>query len=276
MKHLLIAASAVAILATPAQAQLLRGATAPLNGTLNSTLRMPVETVRSTTTNSVRGNAATQGEQNVNRETGEVSLTRSVDGSFDGSTSQLIETPFGSAAGDAAGSGSASGSGNANAQLIGTDAVRGAAQDSTSRVRDGVMQAREFATPVAGEARDRTAGMVGQAGSLAGSANGAASGAGMIDGGMLALAGSGAAQGDGAFAVEPGMPVQLPSGEQLGTVREVVATRSGEVRQLVVETKDGLSTIPAANLMASGSALVAGEASGSASNEAPADPSDGE
>ena len=95
----------------------------------------------------------------------------------------------------------------------------------------------------------------------------------MIDSGVLALAGSGAAQGEGAFAVAPGMPVQLASGEQLGTVRDIVATRSGEVRQLVVETTDGLTTIPARNLTASGSLLIAGQASSSASNEAAADAS---
>ena len=95
----------------------------------------------------------------------------------------------------------------------------------------------------------------------------------MIDSGVLALAGSGAAQGEGAFAVAPGMPVQLPSGQELGRVRDIVATRSGEIRQLVVETKDGLTTIPAGNLTASGSLLIAGQASGSASDEAAADAS---
>lgn len=95
----------------------------------------------------------------------------------------------------------------------------------------------------------------------------------MINSGVLAVAGSGAAQGEGAFAVAPGTPVQLPSGEQLGTVRDIVATRSGEIRQLVVETKDGLTTIPSGNLTASGSLLIAGQASGSASNEAAADAS---
>ena len=80
-------------------------------------------------------------------------------------------------------------------------------------------------------------------------------------------------QGEGAVAVAPGMPVQLPSGEQLGTVRDIVATRSGEIRQLVVDTKDGLTTLPAGSLTASGTALIAGQASGSASNEAPVEAS---
>jgi len=91
----------------------------------------------------------------------------------------------------------------------------------------------------------------------------------MIGGGMLALAGSGAAEGEGAFAVTQGMPVQLPSGERLGTVRDILTTRAGEVRQLVVQTRDGLATIPSGSLSGSGSVLIAaeGSASGAASGE---------
>ena len=48
---------------------------------------------------------------------------------------------------------------------------------------------------------------------------------------------------------------------------------SMETYQLVVETTDGLTTIPARNLTASGSLLIAGQASSSASNEAAADAS---
>ena len=154
----------------------------------------------------------------------------------------------------------------ANVQLIGTDAVTGAARAMASTVRNA-------ATSTVGSARERATGAAGQVSSVAGSANGAAAGAGMFNSGILALAGSGAAQGEGAFAVAPGMPVQLPSGEQLGTVRDVVATRSGEVRQLVVETENGLASISAGSLTTSGSLLIAGQSSGSATNQAPAEAS---
>ena len=216
----------------------------------------------------MRGNAATDGDQSVDRETGEVSVTRSLDAGLDGSASQLIDSPLGSASGSAAGSGSASGSGSANAQLIGTDAIRGAADDTVGRARDGVATVRNLATPAVGVARERAANVASQAGNAAGSASGAASGAGSLGSGMLALAGSGAAEGEGAFAVAPGMPVNLPSGQQLGNVRDILATRSGQIRAVVVETRDGLTTILAADLAGSGSVLLAGEGSGSASGGA--------
>lgn len=271
MKTLMLTASALTLIAAPAHAQLLggggqAGVTGSLNGTINSTVRAPTETLRSTTRGTLRANAATRGSQNVDRENGSVAINRSADTSLDATSSQLPGTPAGQDSGNASGSANASGSGGANAQLVGTDAV-------TGRVRDTASTVGNVATSAASSARQRASGATGQAGSIAGSASGAASGAGMIDSGVLALAGSGAAQGEGAIAAAPGMPIQLPSGEQLGTVRDIVTTRSGEMRQLVVETKDGLTTIPAENLTASGTLLIAGQASGSASNEAAADAS---
>lgn len=275
MKTLMLAASALTMVAAPAHAQLLgsgqAGIAGSLNGTINSTVRAPTETVRSTTRGTLRGDAATRSNQNVDRKNGSVAIDRSADTSLDATTGQLLGTPAGEASGNASGSATASGSGSANAQLIGTDAATGAVSDTAGRARETASTVRNIATPAVGSARERLSGAAGQAGSLAGSASGAASGAGMIDSGMLALAGSGAAQGEGAFAVAPGMPVELPSGQLLGTVRNIVADRSGEVRQLVVETKGGLTTIPAENLTASGSILIAGQASGSASNEAGAE-----
>lgn len=271
MKTFMLAASALTLVAAPAHAQLLGGGgqstiTGALNGTLNSTLRVPTETVRTTTRSTLRGDANTRGNQDVDRKNGSVAVDRSVDTSLDATAGQLLGTPAGDASGTASGSAKASGSGNANVQLIGTDAVTGAARAMASTVRNA-------ATSTVGSARERATGAAGQVSSVAGSANGAAAGAGMFNSGILALAGSGAAQGEGAFAVAPGMPVQLPSGEQLGTVRDVVATRSGEVRQLVVETENGLASISAGSLTTSGSLLIAGQSSGSATNQAPAEAS---
>lgn len=273
MKTLMLAASALTLIAAPAHAQLLgsgqAGITGSLNGTINSTVRAPTQTVRSTSRGTLRGDAATRGNQNVDRKNGSVAIDRSMDTSLDATNGQLLGTPAGEAAGNASGSASASGSGSTKAQLIGTDNVTGAVGYAASGALETASTVRNAATPAMSSARDRSSGAAGQAGSLAGSASGSASGAGMIDSGVLALAGSGAAQGEGAFAVAPGMPVQLPSGQQLGTVRDVVATRSGEVRQLIVDTRNGLTSIPAGNLTASGSILIAGQADGSASNAAP-------
>ncbi|MBX7459713.1 hypothetical protein K3180_01775 [Qipengyuania sp. YG19] len=277
MKSLLLTASAFALFAAPAHAQLLGGGgiTGSLNGTVGSTLRTSAETLRPVTRSTVRGDAATRGNQNVDRKSGSVAIDRSVDTSLDATTNQLLGTPAGEASGTASGSANASGSGTANAQLIGTDTVSGVVGDGARKASETVstVRATATATPGVGSARDRISGAADQAGNVAGSASGAASGAGMIDNGMLALAGSGAAQGEGAFAVAPGMPVQIPSGEHLGTVREIVATRSGQVRQLIIDTKDGLTTIPAGSLSASGNVLIAGRASGTASNERPAEAS---
>lgn len=275
MKNLLLAASALTLIVTPAHAQLLgsggglSGVAGPLNGTVNSTVRAPAETVRSTTRGALRGEARTRGSQNVDRRNGSVVIDRSVDSNLDATTDQLIGTPAGEASSNASGSVNASGSGSANAQLIGTDAVTGAVRGGADRARAAGSTVRNLAMPAVGAARNRVGDAASQARGIVGSANGAASGAGMVEGGMLALAGSGAAQGEGAFAVAPGMPVSLPSGQPLGTVRDIVATRSGEVRQVVVQTRNGLQTLPVANLTASGSALTAGEASASQAGNAP-------
>lgn len=274
MKNLMLAVSALTLFAAPAHAQLLGGGggglggvTGSLNGAVNSTLRTSTDTIRSTTRGDARGEARTRGSQNVDRRSGDVSVNRSVDTGLDATTGQLLETPAGAIGGEASGSGNASGSGSANASLIGTDAVRDTAGNTVGRAREGVSTVRNLGTSAVGNARNQASGLTGQAGSAAGSASGAASGAGSAGNGMLALAGSGAAQGDGAVAVAPGMPVELPSGSQLGTVRDIVATRSGEVREVIVQTRDGLTRVPAGSLTAEGSALVMGEGSGSATVE---------
>ena len=149
-------------------------------------------------------------------------------------------------------------------------AKRGSGTERCSISPSTASYAAVTATSAVGAARERASGLAGQAGSVAGAANGAAAGAGALDSGMLAVAGSGAADGEGAFAVAPGMPVNLPIGEQLGNVRDIVATRRGEIRELVVDTVNGPTAIPAANL--TGNALITGEGSGSASSGNEASP----
>ena len=269
MKNLMLAASVLTLLAAPAaHAQILGGGaggglTGTLSGATGSTLRGSMDTIRTTTRGTLRGNAATRGNQKVDRRSGEVSATRSVETGVGATAGQLLETPAGALGADASGSGNASGSGSANASLIGTAAVRDTAGRTVGLGRDNVSNVRNLATPAVANARQKANGLASQAGNAAGSASGAASGAGSLGNGMLALAGSGAAAGEGAFAVAPGMPVELPSGDQLGTVRDIVATRAGQVREVVVQTRDGLTTLPAGSLSASGNALVTGNAKGS-------------
>ena len=103
-------------------------------------------------------------------------------------------------------------------------------------------------------------------GSLTGSAagNGSTMGQGMASGGLgqLAAAGSGAANGAGMFAIEPGMPIQDPRGRVIGYVQQVQHTKQGVVQAVTVEVGDRVATLPAANFSGSGEALVTGMTKG--------------
>ncbi|HEU4820105.1 MAG TPA: hypothetical protein VFS87_02980 [Qipengyuania sp.] len=261
-KAYLIAAVSLGVFAAPqAQAQLLGGG-GGIGGQLGGTLSgaagplrsLPSETLRSTTRGSARGDANTTGSQRVDRRRGSVAVDRSLEGSLDAAGAQIIDTPAGSGSASGSGRGSASGSGSADAQLIGTDAVR----DVTGRT---VGRARGVATT----ARERAGGLADRARSLPGSANGSGSGSasgqgsGSIGSGMLAAAGSGAAAGDGAFAIAPGMPVLSPDGERFGKVRQIVTDSRGRVQGVLVRAKDRDVMIPSGNLSGSGSALVMGQ-----------------
>jgi len=174
------------------------------------------------------------------------------------------------------GSGSASGNagGSADAQLVGTDAVRGAASNAVGRTRDTVSTTRDRAATATDRARGTAGNTVGNARDSAGSAvsrarsavpstnqvsgaaSGAANGAGSFGNGMLALAGSAAASGSGAFPVSVGMPVTDPKGKLIGTVQSVRTAGRGKVEQVLVKVKDKTATLPAANFTGSGNALV--------------------
>lgn len=265
-KAYLIAAVALGVFAAPqAQAQLL-GGSGGLGGALGGTLsgasgplgNLPTETLRSSTRGSARGDARTTGSQRVDRRRGSVAVDRSLEGSLDAAGAQIVDTPAGSAAGS--GNGSAAGSGGANAQLIGTDAVRDVTGRAVGRTRE-----------VAATTRDRASGLTSNARSLSGSAsgNGSASGQGngSIGSGMLAAAGSGAAAGEGAFAVTPGMPVLAPTGERFGKVRQLITDSRGRVTGVLVRAKDRDVAIPSTNLSGSGSALLMGEGAATTTRE---------
>jgi len=277
-KAYLIAAVSLGVFAAPqAQAQLLGGG-GGIGGQLGGTLSgaagplrsLPSETLRSTTRSSARGDARTTGSQRVDRRQGSVAVDRSLEGSLDAAGAQIIDTPAGSGSASGSGRGSASGSGSVDAQLIGTDAVRGVAGSAVGRARG-----------VATSARERAGGLTDSARSLPGSANGSGSGSasgqgsGSIGSGMLAAAGSGAAAGDGAFAIAPGMPVLAPDGERFGKVRQLVTDSRGRVQGVLVRAKDRDIMLPAASLAGSGDALVMDEgAASTARAEEPAQSED--
>lgn len=296
IKHILLAASAVALLPTAAQAQLLGGGGlggglsgtvgGTLRGTIPTTIDSTTRTVRGTVEGTVNGQGSTRGSQKVDARKGTVQAERSAEGSITGSTASLADLvvpPMGGMA-QASGSGSASGQGSANAQLIGTDAVTGALSPLAG-------EANGVAANAAGTATGAARGMVESApmpgmpampamGSVTGEGSGSAAGSGSASllQPALAVAGSAAAAGQGMASVEPGMPVMTPDGASLGKVRSLVANSRGEVEQVVVKQGKVTRTLPAGMFTASGDALITGSARGeaNAANPAPAPADDGE
>ncbi|WP_139809856.1 hypothetical protein [Sphingomonas azotifigens] len=171
-------------------------------------------------------------------------------------------------------SGSARGSGSADAQLIGTDAVRSAAGNAVHGTRSTASAVRGNATAAVTNLREATSGAVGATrtgaettlsrvrnaapnpGDVAAGAAHSASGAVASSSGTLALAGSAAASGAGAFPVTPGMVVTDAKGHAIGTVQSVRTSGTGAVQQVLVRVKDKTATLPAANFTGSGDALV--------------------
>ena len=279
MKALFFAATALTFIATPAQAQLLGGSgglsgsiggtigtandtTSPIRSTTR-TVRSTTDSVQSATRGSVNGDATTDGSQNVNRRNGSVSADRNADAGLTGGVSHYTTNPITPFGGNASGRGQASGNGNAEAQLIGTDSVGSLTNSSASRVQNTAGSARDRARSAAGQTQDSVGGLSSAAtNGISGNASGEGNGSGSFTSMPLAVAGSGAAMGQGAFGVAPGMPVFAPSGERIGKVREVVANNRGEIQQVLVAGKGTRTLIPADQFAASGNALVLGSGEG--------------
>ena len=265
----LTSALALAVIATPASAQILGGGGGVLGGgggALDTTIGGIDRTISSTTRGTLDTRGSTRGDARVDRRNGRVEADREADAAITGNASQLLTGPLGTQGASASGNGEASGGGSASAQLIGTDQVRGLVGQTRDTAGGAVGTARNTATGALGTARGRATGLANRAGSAMGSGSGSASGEGSGAGGFggglmgntLAVAGSGASQGQGAFAVAPGMDVLAPNGERIGQVREVVANGRGEVQQLLVSNGRVERLVPAAEFATSGSALLMG------------------
>ena len=261
-KHLGLSAIALAFaVSTPASAQLLGGGGGGgLTGGLTGTVQQTTGSVTGSSTGSLRG------EKQVDRKSGRVggngSATSNNNGSVTGGTTVLDRSVNGTSDGSA----NASKSGSVDAQLIGTDAVRGAAQDGVGRARGTLDSARSTAGSAVGQARGlagNAAGSASGAGSIAGSGNGMFDG-GVFEGGLgqLAASGSAAANGNGMFAIEPGMPIEDARGRTIGYVQQVQQTKQGVVEAVTVEVGNRTATLPAANFSGQGEALVTGMSKG--------------
>ena len=315
MKTLLISSAALALTlaSAPVSAQILGGGGGlggqlggglggQLGGGLGSPIsrpelpQLPTRIDRSIDTTH-QGTLTTKGSRHVDTKSGNVSASRSVDGSL----ANTLNTSGNNATANANGSAQGSASGNANAQLIGTDAVRsttaqavGATRDRVQMTRDTALTtagaARDRAATVAGNAKDRTTALVGNTrdratntvgavrnragalttnaagtangttaltnGAASGSANGSANGAANGGLGNLALAGTGAASGQGMFAVTPGMPVTDAKGKVIGTVESVATNARGRIQQVRMTVGDKAATLPASNFSGEGNVLV--------------------
>lgn len=268
---------ALALAASPASAQLL-GGSGGLGGSLGGALGGGMGSMGgsgtgnlgSTLDGSMRGLPRT-GDSLRGSVDGSTRTERSVDtrkGRVKASNESALDatvansTRIGDRTMDGALTGSASGNGSADAQLIGTDAVRGTARDTLGRTRDTASGLRETGRNAAGEARTAAGNTVGRArdalpspATVADTASAAANGAvGRTQ--TLAAAGSARAAQAGAFLVSAGMPVRDARGKVIGTVQSVRSNASGAVEQVLVQTRSGTATLPAANFTGSGSALV--------------------
>lgn len=281
MKNLFIAATALTLFSAPANAQLL-GGSGGLGGALGGSiggagsigapLRGTLDNVRSATRGAADVAGSTEGSQNADVRSGNVEANRSANAGGTANVAQLVTNPIAPIGGNASGSGSAQGNGSANAQLLGTNAVTGDARNGVSQVRDTAANVRGLATPAIGQARTAAGNAAGTAtsapgnlpvGNVTGAASGNGSGSADLTSAPLAVAGSAAATGEGAFAVEPGMMIMSPEGVSLGKVREVVANGQGQIQQVVMTAKGARSVIPVGNLAASGNWLIFAQGEGS-------------
>ncbi|WP_374648482.1 hypothetical protein [Rhizorhabdus sp.] len=242
MKTIMCGAVALAAMITvPAQAQLLGGGGlggmvgggvgGMIGGTLGgSDLTGGVGRLGSSLSGTVDGAGSANASHSVDRRKGKASASGAANGSL------------GTAAGNTAAALTGSASGGADAQLVGTDAVRSAAGTARSTVGQVIAGAQTAAS--------------GAAAAASGSASGTANGTGRAGIGQLALAGSAAANAAGSFDVAPGMVVRDMAGKVVGSVADVRTTAQGAVQSVVMEVGNGTATLPAANFSGSGNVLL--------------------
>lgn len=244
-----------------------------LNGTIGGTLGGTggvggtLDSVRQGSSGTLRGAASSTGSQNVDRKNGHAQANRSVNASGGGDTAHALTSPVSSLTGSASGSGGANGSGGVDAQLVGTDAVRGTAQSAVGEVRGRAAGVADSARGVAGSANGQGQGLIsGVTGTLNGSlaGSGSASGSGSSAGASTPLTGSAgrSGEGDAAFTVTKGMPVLSPDGERIGRVRQVISNARGEAQKILVKVDGQMATLPAANFSANGNAVMSAMSEG--------------
>jgi sporulation protein YlmC with PRC-barrel domain len=273
-------AAALIAIANPASAQILGGGGGGILGgglppipvmpnipVMSAPINVPVGPVSSVTSGSVTGAATAGATKSIDTHTGKASANGSAKGSATGSLTQSLETPLNSVTANGAGSGNAAGSAGADAQLFGTDAVRGtlhqthdAAGNLVTTFKDHagnlVTATRDHAGNLLVTTRDHAGILLSSTGSLQGNATGSASGAFSGLSHNLALDGSAAGDAAGSFDVKPGTSLFDMNGQKIGKVREVFADGAGHVKGLLVKCGDTTALLPVSDFAANGNALV--------------------
>ena len=280
MKSILYTTAAALIaIANPANAQILGGASGGILGgatfpsmpTMPVPMSEPMGPVGSVTKGSAAGTGTATATKSASTRSGKASANGSATGSANGALSQTLDTPRNSVAANGTGSGSAAGSAGADAQLFGTDAVRGTLRQTRDSAGNTVTTFKNHAGNLVTASRDRAGTLVTTtrdragnllsttstaSGSAQGSAMGSATGslAGMSQ--NLALAGSAAADAAGSFDIKPGTNLFDLDGDKIGKVREVFADSSGRVKGLLVKVDDTTALLPVKDFAANGQGLV--------------------
>ena len=278
MKTILYTTAAALIsIANPANAQILGGggilggSPIPTLPNIPAPMSMPMGSIGSVTNTNVTAATTATATKSVNPRTGQASANGSGTGSATGALSQTLDTPLNSVTANGTGSGSAAGSAGADAQLFGTDAVRGTLRQTrdaagsivtTFRNRAGnlVTATRDRAGNLVTTTRDRAGKVLSSTSTADGSAQGSAMGS--ATGGLsgmsqnLALAGSAAADAAGSFDIKPGTNLFDLDGDKIGKVREVFADGSGRVKGLLVKSGDTTVLLPVSSFAADGQSLV--------------------
>lgn len=253
----LLSAAALIAIANPAHAQLLGGVLGGGGGAGGAVGGLPsIPRVDTSTIGSATGSGRATATPQVDRRSGKASASTSASAQGSGSASQTTSTPLGNLTGAGQGSAQGSGSANADAQLIGTDAVRGTTRSVRNAAGETVGNVRNTAGSTVQGARDRVGNTVNGAGTVTGNLVGSANGTLNAGTTNLALAGSAAGDATGAFEVKRGMKLFDADGERIGQVRQVIADARGQVQALVVKVDDTVATLPATAFTTDGSALV--------------------
>ena len=266
---LLTTAAALIAAANPVSAQILGGISGGGSGgilggvsmpSMPDPISMPTRSVETVTRGSATGNASGSATKSVNPRNGKSSAQGSAQGSGSGSLTQNLDTPLNSVAAYGTGSGSAGGSAGTDAQLIGTDAVRGTLHQSRDKAGNTVTTYRDRSGSLVTATQDKTGNLISSTSSASGSAQGSAAGSanGMLSGlsRNLALDGSAAGDAAGSFDIKPGTNLFDLNGEKIGKVREVFADGSGRVKGLLVKSGDTTALLPASAFAADDNALV--------------------